>query len=38
MLNHHIGAAGGTFSSWHELGLTLPPNPVAPQSFADILE
>lgn len=38
MINHHIGAAGWTFSGWHELGLTLPPNTVAPQSLADILE
>jgi len=29
---------GRAFSSWHELGLTLPPKTVAPQSLADILE
>lgn len=38
MVNYHFGAAGRTFSSRHELGLTLPSNPVAPQSLADILE
>ena len=38
VLSHHIRAAGRAFSGWHELGLTLPPNTVAPQSLADILE
>lgn len=38
VFSHHIRAAGRAFSSWHELGLTLPPNTVAPQSLADVLE
>lgn len=38
VLSHHIGAASRALSSWHEFGLTLPPNTVAPQGLADILE
>lgn len=38
MLSHHVGAAGGALGGWHELGLALPPNTVAPQSLANILE
>lgn len=38
VLSHHVGATGRAFSSWHEFGLTLPSNAVAPQSLADILE
>lgn len=37
VFSHHIGAAGGALGSWHELGLALPPNAVAPQSLADVL-
>lgn len=38
MFSHHVWAAGGALGGWHELGLALPPNAVAPQSLADILE
>lgn len=38
MFSHHVGAAGGALGGWHELGLALPPNAVAPQSLADILK
>lgn len=38
VLSHHVRATGGALSGWHELGLALPPNAVAPQSLADILE
>lgn len=38
MFSHHIRSTGRAFGSWHEFGLTLPSNTVAPQSLADILE
>lgn len=38
MFSHHVGATGGALGGWHELGLALPPNAVAPQSLADILK
>lgn len=38
VFSHHVRATSGAFSGWHELGLALPPDAVAPQSLADILE